>query len=144
MTGKSIRSRAPTATCATVRRIMIANYGGDLRPERMLRGALRTAGLRFLHHVRPVKDLRCTADVVFPRKRVCVFVDGCFWHCCPRHFAAPKTNSRWWKEKIQATKDRDRRQRSLLRSAGWRVVRIWEHELKDIDHVVDRIARVIA
>lgn len=144
MKRKSIRARAPAASSAHVRRVMTANYGGDLSPERTLRCALRNAGLRFLENVRPVADVRCTADVVFPRRRLCIFVDGCFWHRCPRHFKVPKTNSRWWREKIQDNKDRDSRQRSQLRSAGWRVIRVWEHQLTHIDRVVNRIRRAVS
>lgn len=144
MTRRSIRSRAPAASSAFVRRVMTANYGSDLSPEKTLRIALRKAGLRFQQNVRPIDDVRCTADIVFPRRHVCVFVDGCFWHCCPRHFTAPRTNRRWWQEKIQANKDRDKRQRSGLRSAGWQVIRVWEHQLTNIDHVVARILRAVS
>jgi len=144
MTRRSIRSRAPAASSAFVRRVMTANYGGDLSPEKTLRGALRKAGLRFQQNVRPIDDVRCTADLVFRQRHVCVFVDGCFWHCCPRHFRVPKTNSRWWRGKIQDNKDRDKRQRSLLRSAGWHVIRVWEHQLADIDYVVSRVLRAVS
>lgn len=61
--------------------------------------------------------------------KVCVFVDGCYWHGCPRHFKTPGTNSGWWAEKIEANWERDARQTRLLRLAGWRVMRVWEHDL---------------
>jgi DNA mismatch endonuclease (patch repair protein) len=59
---------------------------------------------------------------------VAVFVDGCFWHGCPEHASWPKANADWWRQKINANGVRDRRNDSLLHAAGWKVVRVWEHE----------------
>src|SRR5437899_9492335 len=114
MSGTSIRSRAPSASSPAVRRVMLANVGRERRPERILRRVLYSAGLRFRKDHRPDQTLRCKADIVFPRQKVCVFVDGCFWHGCNIHFAIPKTHSAWWKEKIHATIERDQRQTVLL------------------------------
>lgn len=145
MKQKSVRSRAPSASSEAVRRIMKANYGGNLRPERLLRAVLRQEGFRFGYHSRPLRTLRCTADLVFRRKRVCVFVDGCFWHGCPQHFKPPKTNTRWWSEKMVETKQRDARQRRQLRAAGWRVVRVWEHDLdRDPAGIANRIMHLLS
>lgn len=144
MRNLSIRSRAPSASSQTVQRIMKANYGSNLKPERLLRSLLHEAGLRFRKDCRPVPAFRCTADIVFPRKRVCVFVDGCFWHGCPQHFACPKTNAEWWAEKINATRNRDERQREHIRSQGWRVIRVWEHEIvKDVGFAQKRIFKAL-
>lgn len=142
MSGKSIRSRAPAASSPAVRRVMMANYGGNTLPERVLRSALHRTGLRFVKDRRPVAVLRCTADIVFPRERVCVFVDGCFWHGCQQHFECPKTNSEWWREKIAANKQRDTRQGALLAAAGWKVVRVWEHEVA-LRRAVLRVCRTL-
>lgn len=128
MSGKSIRSRAPAASSALVRRVMQANHPRDTAPEVALRRALHAAGLRFRKDWCPEPYLRCKSDIVFPRQRLCVFVDGCFWHRCPLHFQLPKSNSDWWDEKIQATVDRDVRQSRALQSRGWMVLRVWEHE----------------
>jgi len=68
-------------------------------------------------------------DFVFGKARVAVFVDGCFWHGCPRHFNTPASNRAFWKKKLAANKARDRRVSRELRNLGWRVVRIWEHDL---------------
>jgi len=68
-------------------------------------------------------------DFVFPRLRVAVFVDGCFWHGCPKHGTSPKTRASFWLAKITGNKARDRRVNSALRKRGWTVIRIWEHEL---------------
>lgn len=84
MTGASIRSRAPRSTSDPVRRVMLAN-----RPEPYLRNALHALGLRFWKNRRPIHAMRCEADIVFPARRVCIFVDGCFWHGCPLHFHVP-------------------------------------------------------
>jgi DNA mismatch endonuclease (patch repair protein) len=66
--------------------------------------------------------------VVFPRERVAVFIDGCFWHQCPDHGLRPRTNSAYWDAKIARNVERDARNNAALTDAGWIVVRIWEHE----------------
>jgi DNA mismatch endonuclease (patch repair protein) len=72
--------------------------------------------------------VRREADVVFPRARVAVFVDGCFWHGCPDHASWPKANADWWREKIEANRRRDADTDERLREDGWAVVRMWTHE----------------
>jgi DNA mismatch endonuclease (patch repair protein) len=114
----------------------------DTAPEVLFRGALHRAGLRFRKERRPLPGLRCKADVVFPARKVCVFLDGCFWHRCPIHFRLPTANAAWWDEKVQATVDRDRRQTALLEAAGWTVVRVWEHDLA-ADGLAGAVARVV-
>lgn len=69
-------------------------------------------------------------DFVFPHEKLAVFVDGCFWHGCPIHATWPKNNAAFWRKKILGNRRRDLAVNSLLRRAGWRVVRIWEHELR--------------
>ena len=66
--------------------------------------------------------------MVFPRARIAVFVDGCFWHRCPIHQSTPKTNTDWWAQKLATNVRRDRDTDLRLREAGWTVVRVWEHE----------------
>jgi DNA mismatch endonuclease (patch repair protein) len=107
---------------------MQSNVGREARPEERLRLAVAAAGAEFLTNVRPEPSLRCRADFVFSAERVCVFVDGCFWHRCPEHYAAPKSNASWWEEKLTATVERDVRQTEELRALGWTVHRVWEHE----------------
>ena len=68
-------------------------------------------------------------DFVFPKARLALFVDGCFWHVCPKHCNTPANNRAFWKKKLAANKVRDRRVNQTLRKAGWRVVRLWEHDL---------------
>jgi DNA mismatch endonuclease (patch repair protein) len=68
-------------------------------------------------------------DFVFPKLRLAVFVDGCFWHGCPLHATRPKTNAKFWRGKIATNQTRDRLVTRTLRREGWRVARFWEHEL---------------
>ena len=68
-------------------------------------------------------------DFVFPKLKLAVFVDGCFWHGCPRHATEPKGNAAFWQKKFAANKARDRLVTRTLRRTGWRVLRVWEHEL---------------
>lgn len=123
-----LRSRAPNASSARVRIVMQANSGQDTRPEQVVRSLLHRSGLRFRKNVRPLPSLRCAADVVFPRAKACIFVDGCFWHGCPAHFRVPMANAEWWAEKIEANRVRDRRNNVFLRRKGWQVIRLWEHD----------------
>jgi DNA mismatch endonuclease (patch repair protein) len=73
--------------------------------------------------------LRGSPDFTFPSQKLAVFVDGCFWHGCPKHGHYPKGNAAFWRNKITRNKARDRRVTRALRAQGWRVLRIWEHEL---------------
>ena len=68
-------------------------------------------------------------DFVFRKARLAVFVDGCFWHACPKHSNIPASNRAFWKQKLAANQFRDRQVNRTLRKNGWRVVRIWEHDL---------------
>ena len=100
----------------------------DTAPELALRSELHRSGLRY-HVDRPVlRDRRRRADVVFPRERIAVFVDGCFWHSCPVHKSIPMANREWWTEKLAANRRRDADTEDTLKCAGWLVVRVWEHE----------------
>jgi DNA mismatch endonuclease (patch repair protein) len=69
-------------------------------------------------------------DFVFRGAKLAIFVDGCFWHGCPEHLVWPKTNAAFWRRKITRNRERDREVNRLLRARGWRVLRIWEHELR--------------
>ena len=78
-------------------------------------------------------------DFVFRRQRLALFVDGCFWHGCPRHGRKPGSNREYWLPKLQRNKARDRKVTRDLRRGGWRVFRVWEHELKNSGRLVSRI-----
>jgi DNA mismatch endonuclease (patch repair protein) len=113
----------------------------DTAAEVALRSALHRRGLRFFVDRPPLRGLRRRADVVFPRARVAVYVDGCFWHSCPIHATAAKANADWWREKLKANQDRDRDTDRRLRDGGWTVVRIWEHE--DSEDAAQRVADAV-
>ncbi|MBC7302334.1 MAG: very short patch repair endonuclease [Nocardia sp.] len=112
------------ATSARMSKQRRANTG----PELALRRELHRAGLRYFVDRPPIKGQRRRADVVFPRLRIAVYVDGCFWHRCPVHATDPKNNAHWWAEKLAGNVARDRATDAALRAAGWQVVRVWEHE----------------
>jgi len=86
------------------------------------------------------RELPGNPDFCFPEAQVAVFVDGCFWHGCPRCGHIPKSNREYWTKKIDRNKDRDNRISLELRENGWQVVRIWEHELENDSDVVSRIS----
>lgn len=113
---------------AVTRRVMQGNRGRDTRPELQLRRAAHALGLRYRTSTRPLAGVRRTADLVFPRARVAVFVDGCFWHGCPTHYIASKTNAGFWSTKIKENIIRDQETNELLIAAGWQPLRFWEHE----------------
>ena len=98
------------------------------KPEIALRRELHRRGLRYFVDRAPVKGVRRRADLVFPRRKVAVFVDGCFWHSCPQHATFPKNNAQWWTDKLAANVVRDRDTDARLAEQGWTVIRIWEHE----------------
>jgi DNA mismatch endonuclease (patch repair protein) len=84
-------------------------------------------------------------DFVFPKKKIALFIDGCFWHGCPKHSVAPSKNAQFWKDKIGANMKRDRRQRRQLRKQGWCVIAVWEHCLKHktFSPIMVRLSRVL-
>lgn len=118
----------PAASSLAARAVMRGNRGVDTTPEVALRSALHRRGLRFRKHVQAVRELRCRPDIVFASRRVAVFVDGCYWHRCPTHGVSPRQNAEYWSAKLDRNVARDRRNDEALAAAGWKVVRVWEHE----------------
>ncbi|MEQ5840448.1 very short patch repair endonuclease [Paraburkholderia acidicola] len=115
----------------------VRQHGTDV--ELRLRRALWRAGLRY--RITAAKALAGRPDIVFPTAKVAVFVDGCFWHGCPTHGTKPKTNARFWDEKINRNRARDVLVDSKLAEAGWHVIRLWEHEVKkELEHCVKRVS----
>ena len=83
-------------------------------------------------------------DFIFRAARVAVFVDGCFWHACQKHSNTPESNRAFWQKKLNGNKARDREVNRILRREGWRVVRVWEHELKsNQDRCIERIKTML-
>ena len=109
----------------------------DTKPEILLRTALWARGLRYRKHLRIG---RTRPDLVFTRHMVSVFIDGCFWHGCPRHYTEPTSNASFWRQKIQLNKQRDRLTNQALKSEGWTVIRVWQCEVyKELEEVIARI-----
>lgn len=119
----------PTAVDSEVSKRMRANRRRDTKPEQALRSALHLRGLRFRKDfpIRAGKRL-VKPDIVFTRRRVAVFLDGCFWHACPDHGNTPRRNSSYWVWKLKRNVERDRSVNEALAEAGWGVIRVWEHE----------------
>lgn len=107
---------------------MQGNRSRDTAPEVAVRKLLHAAGYRFRVDARPVEGLRRTADILFTRRRIAVFIDGCFWHGCPIHYSVPRTNTAYWSPKIARNIERDSETTSRLAEAGWTVMRFWSHE----------------
>lgn len=82
-------------------------------------------------------------DFVFRAQRVALFIDGCFWHGCPKCYRAPKDRAAYWSRKVDGNRKRDRHASAQLRASGWRVMRIWEHDLKRERGVAERLCRML-
>lgn len=109
---------------------------GNRSTEMRFIALLRSAGITGW---RRNQALMGKPDFVFRKEKVAVFVDGCFWHACPKHATFPKTRRSFWLKKFGNNKARDHRVNRSLRKAGWRVLRIWEHELKQPGRCLKRL-----
>lgn len=111
-------------------RCMAAIKGKDTKPEMIVRKYLFSRGLRFRVQV---KKLQGTPDIVLPKYKIVVFVNGCFWHghegC--KYFRLPKSNVEFWREKIERNIERDKESMKALFDLGWKVIRVWECELRN-------------
>lgn len=110
--------------------------GGNTAPEIELRKLLSARGLKDyrLHY-----KLTGKPDIVFPKRKIVIFIDGCFWHRCPKCFKKPATNRKFWLEKIDSNVKRDKLVITELRKKGWKVLRIWEHEIGNNKIIKKRI-----
>lgn len=114
--------------------------GKNTKPEVALRKALWNLGYRY----RVRSRLQGNPDLVFPLCKTVVFVDGCFWHKCPDHFVQPKTRAQFWLNKINGNVARDRSNNKALQSQSWKVIRIWEHEIKEsLEKTVAHVAEAL-
>lgn len=129
------------ATTPAVRKVMQGNRSRDTKPELAVRRILHAKGLRYRVSHRPVPGLKRTADVVFTRLKVAVFIDGCFWHGCPTHYRAPRSNTPYWEAKLQRNQSRDAEISENLRAAGWTELRFWSHE--DPLEIAERVHQAI-
>ena len=119
----------PNPSSREVSARMRRNPRRDTRPEVELRSELHRRGLRFRKDFPlRVPERVVRPDIAFPRARLAVFVDGCFWHACPIHGNQPRTNTDYWRPKLARNVARDRAVDAALDAAGWGVLRAWEHE----------------
>jgi len=118
---------------------MRGNRSVGTKPEARVRSAVHQLGLRFRkdYRIKVGGPRGIRTDLAFPRLRVAVFVDGCFWHGCPEHGHIPSTNHDYWSDKLLGNVERDTRNRLTLEEAGWTVVRVWEHD--DVEATAARI-----
>lgn len=136
----NIKKPIPSSAAALKR--MQAAKPRDTAPEKALRSALHNKGMRYRIHQKPIQELNREADIVFRSVKVAVFLDGCFWHGCPIHGTYAKSNAFFWKNKITQNRKRDLDTSNRLKRAGWRVIRVWEHEKPE--EAADKICNVVA
>lgn len=109
----------------------------NTKPELLLRKSLWHNGLK---GYRINYNLKGKPDIVYPRKKVAIFVDGCFWHGCPKCYRRPKSNTDYWDKKIQKNIERDKSINIFLTNNNWLILRFWEHEIKN--NLLDCILKV--
>lgn len=115
--------------------------GAHTRPEVALRKALWKRGIRY----RLKTSVAGKPDLVLPHWGAVVFVDGCFWHVCPKHVIWPRTNAEFWREKLTLNVRRDKLVSRQLKRAGWLVIRVWEHDVRsDVERCAERIMKKLA
>lgn len=132
----------PVASSLAARKAMQGNRRVDTGPELALRRLLHRIGLRYrVDFPIDVGARKVRPDVVFTRRRLAVFLDGCFWHGCPEHCRLPASNREYWTVKIGRNRERDARISATLEAAGWHVVRAWEHERPE--QVVERVVAAL-
>jgi DNA mismatch endonuclease (patch repair protein) len=136
-----VRMNGPVPSSPAVSARMSRARRRDTAPEVAVRREAHRRGLRYRVDLPLPGLVRRRADLVFPRRRVAVFVDGCFWHSCPVHVSVPAANREWWVAKLAGNVDRDRHTDGHLRDLGWTVLRFWEHE--DPVAVVDVIESAV-
>lgn len=132
----AISAARPMPLSDSVSRQMSRMPRKDTVPELRLRHMLYRLGYRYRVH----PNLPGRPDIAFSRVRLAVFMDGCFWHACSEHGAIPKNNREWWRQKLARNVARDAEKDDTLRSLGWTVIRVWEHE--DISVAAERVAGV--
>ena len=113
----------------------------DTKMEVLIRSELHKRGFRFRKNV---KSMIGKPDIVFPKYKVVVFLDSCFWHKCPYHHNVPHTNPDYWIPKLENNKKRAKEVNKKLKSQGWVVLRFWEHQFKNnFDRVIEKISQKV-
>lgn len=106
-------------------KIMRAIKSKNTKPEEKISKALKKMGLKFKRYYGEYK-----IDFAFPEQKIAIFVDGCFWHMCPKHGHIPLSNQEYWVPKLKRNIKRAKKASKELKKAGWTVIRVWEHEIK--------------
>jgi DNA mismatch endonuclease (patch repair protein) len=135
--------RSPLPGSESISRVMSANKGKDTSPELVLRRSLASIGVRGYRIHRD--DIPGKPDIAFPRRRLAVFVNGCYWHRCPKcNLELPKTHRDFWLKKFELNKERDIRKTKGLESIGWKVLVVWECEIrKDARQAAEKVRRTL-
>jgi DNA mismatch endonuclease (patch repair protein) len=133
--------RSPKPKNETVSRVMSANKSINTAPELQFRKALREKGIidYYLHSYK----LPGKPDIIFPKKKIVIFINGCYWHRCRYcDLPLPKSNKKFWKNKFRKNIERDKTKKDLLKKNGWQVLVIWECQIKKgLPRQVDRIIK---
>ena len=138
-----VDERAPRATDPVTTKVMKANKGKDTKPEQKVRAILREIG--YPGYRLNWKKVPGRPDIAYPGRRIAIFVNGCFWHRCPKcNLSLPKSNVDFWRNKFEHNVERDRRKTVELEALGWTVITIWECEIKkEADGVRTRLLEVL-
>lgn len=135
--------RSPVPKSEGTSKVMSANKAKNTKPELLLRKALCHSGLSgYRLHWEKASG---RPDIAFPGKKIAVFVNGCYWHRCPYcKLSTPKTNEKFWEEKFEKNKKRDKEKKVILESNGWKVFVFWECEIKeDLNSCIEKISEFI-
>ncbi|MBI2542721.1 MAG: very short patch repair endonuclease [Candidatus Aenigmarchaeota archaeon] len=111
----------------------------DTKLEMAFRKRLWKNGLRY----KVYPNILGRPDLVFSTQKLAIFIDSCFWHNCPKHARKPNSNKEYWNAKLKRNYERDKRVTRELKNNSWKVMRFWEHDLKDLDKCVERVAKEI-
>lgn len=116
--------------------IMSRIRGSDTKPELALKPHLELMGFAYQAKIDSIK-----IDFIHEFHKIAIFVDGCFWHVCPLHGTMPGSNTNYWIPKLRKNIETDHKVNETLIKAGWRVIRIWEHNIKkdSVESVISRI-----
>ena len=135
--------RAPIPKSENISRVMSANKSKSTKPEIVLRMAFRENGI--LGYRLNWKKVHGTPDIAFPKKKIAIFINGCFWHRCPNcNYPLPKTNTLFWNNKFSKNIDRDQRNIDALENLDWQVFIVWECEIKkNLEIIVDKFKKIL-
>lgn len=135
--------RAPIPKKESTSRVMSANKAKNTKPEMILRKMLWHSGLKgYRLHWEKVPG---RPDIAYPKRKVAIFINGCFWHRCPHcNLPLPKSNIEFWRNKFNKNKERDKRKEQALKKVGWKVFTIWECTIKkDPDKVIKEVKKYL-